>query len=137
MSESQSPSVLAIAPVEPDWNVIRERYLAGDELEDIGEACGVSANAISCKAYREGWKAEALREFCSNDAAVTHEVRLNLVVSVYREARMLGRMSSARRASDADAWSRVRERCIAAAARLLRWEEDPAQRAKLARCLEV
>jgi hypothetical protein len=137
MDESVSQSVVVATPAEPDWNLVHERYLAGDELEDIAEACGTTANAISCRAYREGWKAQALADYCSDEAAVNRDVRLALVTSIYRESRMLARIGSKRNASEADTWSKVRERCIAAASKLLRWDEDPVARAKAAKCLDV
>ena len=137
MEESVLPSTVAIAPLEPDWNLIRERYLAGDDAQDIAEATGTTRDAIYSRAYRECWKAEALRAICRDEAAVSAEVRLNLVVSVYREARMLGRMSPAREANDARTWAQERSMCIESASKLLRWEEDPALRAKLAKCLDV
>lgn len=136
--EAETPvESVAITTIEPDWETIRDRYLAGDELSDIAEATGVTANAISCRAYQQSWKAEALRTLCRDEKRIGEEIRLNLLVSVYRESRMLQRIGASRVASEANAWSQARERCISAAARLLRWDDDPVASAKPARCLDV
>ena len=124
-------------PVEPDWNMVRERYLAGDELEDIADAAGTTVNAISCRAYREAWKAEALSDYCQDEQRASRDIRSHLLTSVYRESRLLARIGAKRNASEADQWSRVRERCIAAAARLLNWDGDAVARAKPVKCLDV
>ena len=137
MADEMSNALVAAPATEPDWNLIRERYLAGDEAQDIAEACGTTAGAIYSKAYRDGWRAEALRSMCQDEASLSRELRTDLLVNIYREARMLGKMSTSRNASEADAWSRVRERCISAAARLLRWDEDPLARAKAAKCIDL
>lgn len=126
------------ATIEPDWNAIQARYFEGEELATIAADYGITDNAISCRAHREKWREQQLRLLVQADEpAVSREVRSNLIVHVLKESRMFQRLDPVQSASEARAWAQARALCIDAASKLLRWEEDPVQRAKLAKCLDL
>lgn len=139
--DTETPASMSELPatvnVEPDWNAIRERYLQGDEINAIAADFGVTANAISCQAYRNKWKDAQLRLLSRDKVLLGEEIRGNVLLSVLKESRMLQRMDPSTNPVEADLWSKVRDRLVSTSSRLLGWDADPIANAKPARCLEV
>lgn len=127
----------AIAVTEPDWNLIRERYLQGEALADIAVQCGTTFNAISCRAYKEKWKEQHIKLLLADEKALSKEVRGNLLVSILRESLMFQRLDPSPIPDVLDTMSRCRDRLISSAGKLLGWDVDPVASAKPSRCLDV
>ena len=127
----------AISPIEPDWNVIQERYLDGDDLASIAEDHAITPKAISMRAWRYHWKAQQFKLLEKNKVEVEREVRGCLMVSVLREARMFQRMDPSANPIEADLWGKVRARCHDLASKLFGWERDPLDHARQIKAIDV
>jgi len=123
----------AIAPVEPDWNAIRERYLQGDSLADIALAHGTTDNAISVRAYQQKWKAQRASDILKDEKGLGAEIRGNLAVSCLEESRMFRDLLPSISPDMLDLYSRARMRLYDTTAKLLRWDADPVDSMKHAK----
>jgi hypothetical protein len=127
----------ALELAEPDWKAIQERYLEGDSSTELAEEYGTTANAIRLRASKGKWKDKQLKQLQENEVELGKEVRGCLLVSVLREARMFRMTDPTPNAVELDLMSRVRERLVNTASKLLGWERDPLERVKSARCIDI
>lgn len=137
MDEQTSPDQVAIAIPSPDWKTIQQRYFGDEGLDDIAKDYGITANSIAARAYREGWRDQQLLIEVQDQVSVSNEIRANILVSVLKESRMFMRMAPSRSAGEADTWSKVRERLVSTAARLLGWDADPLAKTKQVKAIDV
>lgn len=128
---------MAIGPVEPDWNAIQERYLTGEGLATIAADYGTTVNAISIRAHREKWKAQQFKVLLADEQAVSREVRANLVVSCLRESRFFHELAPSRNPIEQDLWSKIRDRLVSTAGKLLHWEQASTSGSKHAITIDV
>lgn len=133
----EQPTPTPPAVIEPDWNAIRDRYLQGDEIAGIAADFGVSANAISCRAYQNKWKDAQARLLLKDEALLSKEIRANILVSVLKESKMFQRLEPASNPVELDLWSKVRDRLVTTAGKLLGWSVEPGSNAKPAKCIDV
>ena len=126
-----------LAPLPPDWNLVRERYLNGDELADIAQSCGTTESAIWNRAFHEGWRDAELIAQVQDPIALSKELRDCVLVSVLKEARQVASERPRRNPGERITMAKARESLVAVAARLLGWSDDPAANAKQARCIDV
>jgi hypothetical protein len=137
MADDHPTPQITLQTTEPDWNAIQERYLQGDALTDIANDYGTTPNAIATRACRLKWKDQQLRLLRKDQTALSEEIKGNLLVSILRESRMFYAQEPSIDAESADLWSKVRERLINSASKLLNWDADPVKDAKQARVLDV
>lgn len=133
MSEETS----AISPVEPDWNVIQERYLDGEPLAFIAADFGLTPGNIATRAWRYRWKSQQFKLVEQNKAEIEREVRGSLVVSVLKEARLFQAEDWPSDWGLRDTASKCRTRLIENAAKLFNWNSDPLAGMKQAKALDV
>lgn len=129
--------ITAIAPVEPDWNAIQERYLGGEELGTIAQDFGLTPQQIAKRAWRYRWTKQQFKLLQEQKDQTEAEVRGCLMVSVLREARCYQREDPPSDPKARMDYGKARMLCYETAAKLFGWCDDPVAKAKPAKCLDV
>lgn len=132
-----SEEIATISPVEPDWKAIEERYLDGEEVKSIAADYGITPGSICSRAWRNHWRDRQFKMLEQNKKEVEREVKGCLTISLLKDARAFQRSDPP---SDPAAWLTVikaRQVCLATAAQLFGWDDDPLAAAKTVKCLDV
>src|SRR5215831_18040993 len=111
-----------------NWEPVKLEYFNWVPTIELAKQFGIQAQLISNKATQDNWVAQRQAGASSARAALSREIRSNLIANVLTDSRRFRRMgpdSIPDAASEAyDVFTRGRERLVATAARLLNWDAE-------------